>query len=257
MRSMNTPRAIIPCLDVKDGRVVKGVQFVHLRDIGDPVEMARVYDREGADELVLLDISATQTGHDLMIDVIRSVEATINIPLTVGGGIQSTEDIGRVLGAGAAKVSLNSGALKKPDLIDRAAAEFGSERVCIAIDAVHDEDSGEWRCATHGGTKVSERKVLDWAVECETRGAGSLLVTSKDYDGMREGFDLVGLQAVCDQVSIPVIASGGAGDKIHYLELFKETDVSSGLAASIFHDGLVSIREIKNLCRQEGIQVYE
>lgn len=257
MRANHTARRIIPCLDVKDGRVVKGVRFVELRDIGDPAELAAAYDAAGADELVMLDISATQTGHDLMLDVIAAVAARIDIPLTVGGGLRSVEDIARVLEAGASKVSLNSAVIRDPELINAAAGRFGSERICIAIDTVLDSESGEWRCVTRGGTKVSGRQVLDWAAECAVRGAGSLLITSKDHDGVQQGFDLENLQAVCEEVSLPVIASGGAGKAEDFVALFRETDVAAGLAASVFHDGKVSIGAVKDLCKVEGIHVNE
>lgn len=246
-------KRIIPCLDVKDGKVVKGIQFVDLRDIGDPVVLAEKYNEMGADELVFLDISATQTGHDLMIDVIRNTAKKLFIPLTIGGGLKSVEDIARVLNAGADKVSLNSAAIANPALVTEASLKFGRQCVCIAIDAKWDEAAGDWFCYTHGGKKATALRALDWAVECERLGAGELLVTSMDYDGMKEGFDHKILKALMDRVSIPIIASGGAGSAQHFVDLFKETDVSAGLAASIFHDGEVLIREVKDLCEKEGV----
>lgn len=246
-------KRIIPCLDVKDGKVVKGIQFVNLRDIGDPVELAQKYNELGADELVFLDISATQTGHDLMIEVIRATAKKLFIPLTIGGGLKSVADIPRVLNAGADKVSLNSAAINDPSIITEAAAKFGRQCICIAIDAKWDEAAGDWFCYTHGGTRPTTLRALDWAQECQRRGAGELLVTSMDYDGMKQGFDHKILKALMDRVGIPIIASGGAGSARHFVELFKETDVSAGLAASIFHDGEVLIREVKELCEQEGV----
>ena len=251
-----TKRRVIPCLDIKDGRVVKGVKFTNLKAVGDPVELARHYNESGA-ELVILDISATQTGHALMLDAIRNIAEQIDIPLIIGGGIKSLEDIAAVLEAGAARVSMNSAVIRDPDLINCAAERFGSERICIGIDTVYVPEQKDWFCITHGGKQVSERRFLDWAVECEERGAGELLVTSKDSDGMKHGFDVEAMQVLATLVSLPIIAAGGAGNARDFLSLFKQTDVTAGLAASIFHEGLVSIQEIKDLCRSGGIPVYD
>ncbi len=248
-------KRIIPCLDVKDGTVVKGIQFKGLRDIGDPVELAKRYNALGADELVFLDISATETGHNLMIDVIRKTAQQLFIPMTIGGGIKSTNDISRLLNAGADKVSLNSSALANPQLIKEASDKFGSQCICIAVDAKWEADKEEWYCYTHGGKKRTDIKTLDWVQQVEALGAGELLVTSMDFDGMKQGFDHRLLNKIQALVSIPVIASGGGGNAQHFADLFKETDVSAGLAASIFHDEEVSIAEVKQCCTENGVDM--
>lgn len=246
-------KRIIPCLDVKDGAVVKGIQFKSLRTIGDPVQLAKRYNALGADELVFLDISATETGHALMVDVIRKTAEQLFIPMTVGGGIKSIKDISNMLNAGADKVSLNSAALNDPDLIRESSDKFGSQCICIAIDAQWEEEHQDWFCYTHGGKKRTDIRTLDWVVSVEKMGAGELLVTSMDYDGMKQGFDHQLLSAIQERVSIPVIASGGGGNAGHFAELFRATDVSAGLAASIFHDEEVSINEVKEACTKEGV----
>lgn len=246
-------KRIIPCLDVKDGVVVKGIQFKGLREIGDPVELAKRYNALGADELVFLDISATETGHALMIDVIRRTARELFIPMTIGGGIKSVADISAVLNAGADKVSLNSAALRNPDLIHEASEKFGVQCVCVAVDAKWEEENQDWFCYTHGGKQRTDIRTLDWVKKVEELGAGELLVTSMDYDGMQQGFDHKLLKLIHDSVNIPVIASGGAGNAQHFVDLFKETDVSAGLAASIFHDEDVAIQEVKDLCTKEGV----
>lgn len=246
-------KRIIPCLDVKDGRVVKGIQFVELKDIGDPVELAKKYDEGGADELVLLDISKTSDGHDLMLDVIRAVSDAISIPLIIGGGIASLADIEAVLKAGAAKVSLNTAALENPELVRRASEEFGRDTLIIAIDAAWDESEERCYCYTRGGYQKTDREVLAWARECQELGAGELLVTSIRFDGMKEGFDLALLKRLRQNLEIPVIASGGAGSAEDFVELFLETDVAAGLAASVFHNGTVNIEDIKGLAEEAGV----
>jgi cyclase len=246
-------KRIIPCLDVKDGVVVKGIQFKGLREIGDPVELAKRYNALGADELVFLDISATETGHALMIDVIRRTARELFIPMTIGGGIKSVEDISAVLNAGADKVSLNSAALRNPELIHEASEKFGAQCVCVAVDAKWEEENQDWFCYTHGGKQRTDIRTLDWVKKVEELGAGELLVTSMDYDGMQHGFDHKLLKLIQDSVTIPVIASGGAGNAQHFVDLFKETNVSAGLAASIFHDEDVAIQEVKDLCTKEGV----
>lgn len=248
-------KRIIPCLDVKDGRVVKGVNFVGLRDIGDPVEMAKRYNVEGADELVFLDISKTQNGHDLMIDVIRDTARELFIPLTIGGGISSVEDIRRLLNAGADKVSINSAALKDPDLIETASQIFGSQCICIAIDVKYDTDKADHFVFTHGGSKDTGIRAFDWITQCAERGAGELLITSMDHDGVKQGFDVDFLKKANALVNVPIIASGGAGDEGHFIELFRETDVSAGLAASIFHNQEVDIEDLKYKLQDEGFEV--
>lgn len=245
-------KRIIPCLDVKDGMVVKGIQFKGLRDIGDPVELAKRYNDLGADELVFLDISATETGHNLMIDVIRDTAKQLFIPLTIGGGIKSTEDISALLNAGADKVSLNSSALMNPGLIKEASEKFGSQCVCIAVDAKWEAENNDWYCYTRGGKTRTAIRTLDWVEKAEALGAGELLVTSMDFDGMKQGFDHKLLKEIQGRVSIPVIASGGGGTAEHFAALFKETGVSAGLAASIFHDEEVSILEVKQACTKNG-----
>ncbi|MET3575032.1 cyclase [Bhargavaea ullalensis] len=254
---MMIKKRIIPCLDVKDGRVVKGINFKGLRDIGDPVELAARYNAEGADELVFLDVSATDEGHGLMLDVIRQTAETLFIPLAVGGGIRTADDIGRLLGAGADKVSINSAALSRPDLIREAAERFGSQCVCLSVDAGWDEEAGDWFCFTHGGKKKTDVRVLDWVREGEKLGAGEVLLTSMAADGTKDGFDLPLLRAVEAAVSIPVIASGGAGNAEDFVELFKKTGVSAGLAASIFHNRETSVGEVKSLLKEAGIPVRE
>ncbi|GEK88189.1 cyclase [Alkalibacterium putridalgicola] len=246
-------KRIIPCLDVRDGVVVKGIQFKGLREIGDPVELAKRYNTLGADELVFLDISATHTGNALMLDVIRETAKELFIPMTIGGGLKSSEDISAVLNAGADKVSLNSAALNDPSLINETSEKFGSQCICIAIDAKWEEADQDWYCYTHGGKKKTEVKALDWVKEVEARGAGELLITSMDYDGMQQGFDHELLKKIKETVTIPVIASGGAGNAQHFADLFQNTDVSAGLAASIFHDEDVSIHEVKDLCQLKGV----
>lgn len=248
-------KRIIPCLDVRDGVVVKGVQFKGLREIGDPVELAKRYNALGADELVFLDISATQTGNALMLDVIRKTARELFIPMTIGGGLKSISDISDVLNAGADKVSLNSAALKSPDLINETSDKFGAQCICIAIDAKWEEAEQDWFCYTHGGKQKTDIRTLDWVKEVEARGAGELLVTSMDYDGMQQGFDHVLLSKIQELVSIPVIASGGAGSAEDFVTLFLETDVSAGLAASIFHDEDVTIQSVKDLCDRKGVPV--
>lgn len=248
-------KRIIPCLDVKDGQVVKGIQFKQLREIGDPVKMAKQYNALGADELVFLDISATETGHALMLDVIRKTAKELFIPLTIGGGIKNLEDISWLLNAGADKVSLNSAALANPSFIKEASEKFGSQCICIAIDAQWEPEEEEWFCYTHGGKKRTSKRTLEWVKEVEALGAGELLVTSMDYDGMKQGFDHRLLRLIEQAVHIPVIASGGGGNAQHFADLFKETDVSAGLAASIFHDEEVSIAEVKHGCSTKGVSM--
>lgn len=248
-------KRIIPCLDVKDGVVVKGVQFKGLREIGDPVELSKRYNALGADELVFLDISATETGHALMIDVIRQTARELFIPMTIGGGLKTVEDISAVLNAGADKVSLNSAALHNPSLVHEASEKFGTQCICIAVDAKWEEDKQDWFCYVHGGKRRTAVRTLDWVKQVEKDGAGELLVTSMDYDGMQQGFDHTLLSLIQDSINIPVIASGGAGNANHFADLFSKTDVSAGLAASIFHDEEVTIQEVKDLCSQKGVPI--
>ena len=247
-------KRIIPCLDVHDGRVVKGVQFVDLVDAGDPVEQARFYDEAGADELVFLDITATHEGRDTMHDVVRRTADQVFIPLTVGGGIRTVDDMRAMLQAGADKVAINSAAIRDPELITRGAAAFGAQCIVVAIDAKRTgtTDSG-WELYTHGGRKPTGIDLLAWAAEAEERGAGELLVTSMDRDGTGDGYDLAMLEALHDRVSIPVIASGGAGTLDHLRDGLGVADAV--LAASIFHFRQVSIPEAKQHLRAAGIPV--
>ncbi|WP_066366068.1 imidazole glycerol phosphate synthase subunit HisF [Neobacillus fumarioli] len=252
---MTLTKRIIPCLDVKDGRVVKGIQFVELRDAGDPVELARVYDEQGADELVFLDISASVEGRKTMVDVVKAVASELAIPFTVGGGINSLEDMKKILRAGADKVSLNTAAVNHPELIREGAGYFGSQCIVVAIDAKFDEELGTWRVYTHGGRKPTDKKVLDWAREAAELGAGEILLTSMDCDGEKDGFDLALTKAVSETVSIPVIASGGAGCAEHFAEAFSEGKADAALAASIFHYRETSVFEVKNYLRGKGVTV--
>lgn len=248
-------KRIIPCLDVKDGRVVKGVQFVQLRDAGDPAELARFYDEQGADELVLLDISASVEGRKTMIDVVKAVAAQVEIPLIVGGGIHTVEDMKKILDAGADKVSINTAAVVNPQLIKEGAEAFGSKAIVVAIDAKFDEELGTWRVYTHGGKKAAEKDVLTWAREAESLGAGEILLTSMDRDGEKNGFDVELTRAVSEAVSIPVIASGGAGSAEHFKEVLQEGNADAALAASIFHYKETSVAEVKAYLKNHGVNV--
>ncbi|GMK48806.1 imidazole glycerol phosphate synthase cyclase subunit [Paenibacillus glycanilyticus] len=248
-------KRIIPCLDVKDGRVVKGVNFVNLRDAGDPVELASTYDREGADELVFLDISASVEGRATMIEVVKRTAGEITIPFTVGGGISHVDDMKRILRAGADKIAINTAAVLNPSLVSDGARKFGSQCIVVAIDAKYNEAWGEWEVFTHGGRKETGIKVLEWASEIERLGAGEILLTSMDADGTKDGFDLKLTRAVSDSVGIPVIASGGAGRIEHFSDVFEEGHADAGLAATIFHYKEMTIREVKDDLRQKGVEV--
>lgn len=248
-------KRIIPCLDVKDGRVVKGVQFVSLRDAGDPVELASFYDAEGADELVFLDISASHEGRKTMEEVVRAVAGTLAIPFTVGGGINSLEDMKRILRSGADKVSLNTAAVLSPELINEGADYFGSQCIVLAIDARYDEAIGTWRVYTHGGRKPTELTAVEWAREAVGRGAGEILLTSMDCDGEKSGFHIELTKAVSEAVSVPVIASGGAGNAGHFEDVFRRGKADAALAASIFHYKETSVKEVKAFLKQQGVIV--
>lgn len=248
-------KRIIPCLDVKEGRVVKGIQFVSLRDAGDPVELAKFYDSEGADELVFLDISASHEGRKTMVQVVQDVASQLAIPFTVGGGINSLEDMKRILRAGADKVSLNTAAVENPQLVNEGSAYFGAQCIVVAIDARYDERTGSWKVFTHGGRRETERDVVEWAKEVVKRGAGEILLTSMNCDGEKAGFDLALTKAVSSAVSVPVIASGGAGNAEHFKEAFNEGLADAALAASIFHYKETSVKEVKGYLQQEGVNV--
>lgn len=251
---MALAKRIIPCLDVDQGRVVKGVRFVDIVDAGDPVEQARFYDSAGADELVFLDITATHEDRGIMRDVVRRTADQVFIPLTVGGGLRSVEDMRSMLQAGADKVSLNSAAIRDPDLITRGAAAFGSQCIVVAIDARRDSN-GSWEVYTHGGRQPTGLDALDWAVEAERRGAGELLVTSMDRDGTKDGYDLALLSAITSRVKIPVIASGGAGTLEHLKEGLVAGRADAVLAASIFHFREYTVEEAKEYLASEGVTV--
>jgi cyclase len=247
-------KRLIPCLDVKDGRVVKGVQFVALRDAGDPVEAALAYDAQGADELVFLDITASHEGRATMLDVVRRTAEGIYMPLTVGGGIRSLEDIRTLLRAGADKVSLNTAAVERPALVSEAARAFGSQCIVVAIDAKSRADGG-WDVFTHGGRRATGRDAIEWAREVERLGAGEILLTSMDRDGTGAGYDLALTRAVSDAVSVPVIASGGVGRLEHLREGVVEGRADAVLVASLFHFGQHTVPEAKHYLAERGVPV--
>jgi imidazole glycerol-phosphate synthase subunit HisF len=246
-------KRLIPCLDVKDGRVVKGVRFVELRDAGDPVAAALAYDEQGADELVFLDITASHEGRATMLDVVRRTAEGIYMPLTVGGGIRSLADIRTLLRAGADKVSLNTAALERPALIDEAARAFGSQCIVVAIDALRGGDS--WQVYTHGGRRPAGRDAVEWAREVERLGAGEILLTSMDRDGTGAGYDLALTRAVSEAVSVPVIASGGVGTLDHLREGVVEGRADAALVASLFHFGQHTVPEAKRYLHDHGVPV--
>ena len=249
-------KRIIPCLDVKDGRVVKGVRFVDLRDAGDPVEAALAYDAQGADELVFLDITASHEDRDIMLDVVRRTAEGIYMPLTVGGGLRSIDDVRRLLRAGADKVSLNTAALERPTLIREAAERFGSQCIVVAIDARREPGvAPRWRVFTHGGRRPTGRDALEWAREAVGRGAGEILLTSMDRDGTKDGYDLELTRTIAQAVTVPVIASGGAGSLEHLYEGLVDGCADAVLAASIFHFGIYTIAEAKAFLRERGVEV--
>lgn len=246
-------KRIIPCLDIKNGRTVKGVNFLELRDAGDPVELACRYEEEGADELVFLDISATDERRATLLPLVERIAHEVSIPFTVGGGISSVGDVSKILQAGADKVTINSAAVYRPDLISELSKEFGSQCIVVSLDSKRLED--DWFIFTHGGKQITEKGTLNWAKEVVDRGAGELLLTSMDRDGTKIGFDLPITQKVCDLVSVPVVASGGAGTKVHFKEVFEKTSATGGLAASIFHFGEIPIPELKDYLKQQNIPI--
>lgn len=250
-------KRVIPCLDVKDGRVVKGINFINLRDAGDPVEQAQIYDREGADELVFLDITASHEGRGLMLDIARRVAESVFIPFTVGGGISSLSDIHAIISTGADKVSINTAAVRQPGLITEGAKAFGSNAIVVAIDARKRLDGPGWETTTHGGRQRTGLDAVAWARECQERGAGEILLTSMDTDGTKAGFDLDLTRAITDVVTIPVIASGGAGALHHFSEVISQAHASAVLAASLFHFQELSIRQVKDHLTEQGILVRQ
>ena len=247
-------KRIIPCLDVKDGQTVKGTNFVNLRHAGDPVALGRAYSEQGADELVFLDITASHEGRKTFAEMVTRVAAEVNIPFTVGGGISALSDVDRLLNAGADKVSVNSAALRRPELIDEITNHFGSQVCVVAIDARRDEQ-GAWTCYLNGGRIPTERSLFDWAHEAQERGAGEILFTSMNHDGVKTGFANEALRRLSDELSIPIIASGGAGTREHFRDTFVLGHSDAALAASVFHFGEISIPELKQYLKEEGIAV--
>ena len=248
-------KRIIPCLDVKNGRVVKGVNFVDLRDAGDPVEIGAAYDKEGADELVFLDITAASDARRTVVDMVRRVAETVFIPFTVGGGIRTVEDFREILRAGADKVSVNSAAILNPDLIAEAADRFGSQCVVLAIDAKRREDGSGWNVYRNGGRIDMGIDAVEWAVKADRLGAGEILLTSMDCDGTKAGYDLELTRTIAENVSVPVIASGGAGNMEHFYEALTEGKADAALAASLFHYRELEIRDVKQYLRDRGVSV--
>ena len=247
-------KRIIPCLDVRDGRVVKGVNFVNIRDAGDPVELAKYYSDQGADEIVFLDITATSDARDTVADVVERTAAQVFVPLTVGGGIRTLEDFQRLLRAGADKISVNSAAVARPELISEAAERFGSQCVVLAVDA-RSRGDGTWEVVVAGGRKPTGIDLIEWVKKGEALGAGEILLTSMDADGTKAGFDLAMTKAVTDAVSIPVIASGGCGSLAHFAEVFEKTNCDAALAASLFHFGELTVPQVKDYLRERSIPV--
>lgn len=246
-------KRIIPCLDIKDRQTVKGTNFVNLRQAGDPVELGKAYSEQGADELVYLDITASFEGRKTFTELVKRIAAHINIPFTVGGGIHELSDVDRLLNAGADKVSINSAAIRNPQLIDDIAAHFGSQVCVVAIDARQTLDG--WKCYLNGGRKETDRDLFDWAHEANERGAGEILFTSMDHDGVKNGYANEALSRLSDMLTIPVIASGGAGCKEHFKDTFIKGKADAALAASVFHFGEISIPELKSYLCKEGINV--
>ncbi len=249
-------KRIIPCLDVKDGRVVKGVRFVSLRDAGDPVESAKAYEKQKADELVFLDITASHEGRKTMVDVVRRVAANIFMPFTVGGGIRGIEDIRALLSAGADKISINTAAVEDPDLVRRSSLRFGSQCIVVAIDARRVPGrKAKWDVLTHGGRRSTGLDAVAWARKAEKLGAGEILLTSMDYDGTKAGFDVALTKAVAGRLRIPVIASGGAGKIEHFAEVLTKGRADAALAASVFHYGEMTVPDVKKYLRTKGVPI--
>ncbi|MBN1875306.1 MAG: imidazole glycerol phosphate synthase subunit HisF [Anaerolineae bacterium] len=248
-------KRIIPCLDVKEGRVVKGVNFVNLRDAGDPVEQARVYDAQGADELVFLDISATHEGRQTMLDVVRQVAVEVFMPFTVGGGVRTIDDVRNLLLAGADKVSINSAAVRTPEILTAGAERFGSQCIVLAVDAKRRDDDSGWEVYINGGRIPTGLEVVAWCVRGVELGAGEILLTSMDGDGTLAGYDIELTRAVAEAVPVPVIASGGAGTPAHFAEVLTIGQADAALAASLFHDKVLNIRDLKAYLAGQGIVV--
>lgn len=247
-------KRIIPCLDVKDGKTVKGINFVNFRDAGDPVELGKMYSDQGADELVYLDITASHEGRKTFTDIVKNVAAEVSIPFTVGGGINELKDVDRLLNAGADKVSINSSALRNPKLIEDIAKNFGTQVCVVAIDANLEED-GQWRCYLNGGRVPTERELFTWAKEAENRGAGEILFTSMTHDGVKEGYANDALCRLAEDLHIPIIASGGAGKMEHFRDAFELGKADAALAASVFHFGEIPMHVLKDYLRKCGVVV--
>jgi cyclase len=247
-------KRIIPCLDIRNGQTVKGIKFVEIKEVGDPVELGALYAQQGADELVFLDITASHEGRKTFVDLVRRIARHINIPFTVGGGISELKDADALLNAGADKISINSSAVKNPQLIDDLAKHFGSQFVVTAIDAKQLEGD-EWIVTVNGGRIPTEKRLFPWAKEAQERGCGEILFTSMDHDGVKKGFANGTLAKLSDQLSIPIIASGGAGSMEHFKDVFTEGKADAGLAASIFHFNEISIPDLKNYLHREGISI--
>lgn len=253
--SKGLAKRIIPCLDIKDGETVKGINFVNLRTAGDPVALAKRYNQEGADELVFLDITASHEGRKTFTSLVSKIAREINIPFTVGGGINAFDDVERLLGAGADKVSINSAAINEPGIIDKITRRFGSQVCVCAIDAKHED--GDWYCYTKGGRVRTSRRLVDWAKEAESRGAGEILFTSMNHDGEKKGYANEMLAALSEELSIPIIASGGAGCKEDFFDAFQQGKADAALAASVFHFGEIAIPELKAWLAEKGIKVRQ
>ncbi len=248
-------KRIIPCLDIRDGRTVKGINFLDIRDAGDPVALAKAYVAQGADELVFLDITATVEKRPALVSLVERISVEINIPFTVGGGINSVEGVAALLQAGADKISINSAAIRRPELIRELAQNFGSQCIVLAIDCRKEADG--WRVFTHGGRTPTGIDALAWAAQAEALGAGEILLTSMDHDGTKQGFATELTQAICDRVNIPVIASGGAGRREHFAEIFLQSNADAALAASVFHFGEIPIPSLKQFLTQQNIPIRE
>ncbi|WP_125771173.1 imidazole glycerol phosphate synthase subunit HisF [Companilactobacillus furfuricola] len=248
-------KRIIPCLDVADGRVKKGINFVNLTDVGDPVEIAAEYQKQGADELIFLDISATNEKRKTMIDVVEQVSKQVFMPLTIGGGVTSVEDIQKLLKAGADKVAINSAAVNDPDLITEGAKKFGNQCIVVAIDVKFDPESKQYFVYTHGGQQKTDIEAISWAKEVVAKGAGELLVTGMDQDGTKDGFNISLYQQLGEAVNVPIIASGGAGKLADFSDVFLQANVDGALAASVFHYGELTIDDVKSYLKQKGVVV--
>ena len=247
-------KRIIPCLDLKNGKTVKGVNFENFRDAGDPVELGRRYSDEGADELVFLDITASLEGRDTFVNVVRRVAENLNIPFTVGGGINKMSDVNVMLNAGADKISINSSALRNPGLIDEISSHYGNQVCVVAIDAKCEAD-GHWHCYVKGGSERTDRELFEWAHEAQERGAGEILFTSMNHDGVKTGFACEALRELHDSLSIPIIASGGCGAMEHFVDVFDNGKADAALAASVFHFNEISIKELKHYLKANNINV--